>query len=930
MQGLTYAAPPLKLMCKAVLIPTFFVCTQIFTLAAQLIGPEALVSVPDSARYSAAITWQPATNESVSLNPPVFSWPYMEDPSYSANHWTMPYQYQFQISSNATFTQLAVNKRCVFNFWNLIGPLPSPFYWRVGYIPSVLKGSGLPQISTTTTNWSAIRTNFIANDAVEWDRHFLTNRSYLASKMQHPFYSVTDRDRTALTNYLFACLRNYYAQNGTLYQRQVGLGWLSALQTATNAINACWWTVYDPTATTNVGCSAIGNAAWAESVSSVCYAFQLTRWSVFSNAAPWNALNRLAQRYLDGNWDQYGNINLEGCCAQGMNEVRALGKGYDWVYPWLSGTQRTNILAAIEGACQWQYYSGNFLIDWAHTAGWRNVSRVFTNSVDSNSYVSAFAIVRKNTSHGHTLLATVFGASIAAYGDVSSTNTYPQSGAARDYFELGVNWLIAKGYWAGQSAIHQSRGYGEQGVGDNRGVQNLCLLDRIFPEMQFARTPWLSSAADWFDRTTPPGHSNPYDPWGEGGEAGYYLGSRIIYRTWAFLLNSIDTDRGGILWQRHVNMTTIFPGRYDEPEELSVPYYYAAPVAKNSGTNPMLFPNDGWFAATTLPANTRAAFTNGVGLIFWARPYGGYSGAGSGSHTYCNDGNFEAWAYGANVTSGGKGNVGEEGQPSWMHNTIAVNGLGQAQSTGCIPRDYYAKIIAFTNSDNSCLVGGDLTYAYPHDNVLAQNGPARFNTLHNYGSLSGLKSMKRFILWPRKKYFVIYDDMAMNTNSTFSWVYHIQRQTTSINTNAISFSYVATNIMGGSVTTYVAHAVNSASMSLTNLTGTNVYGNPITGENYAWSDPYPRAHAIWVSNRIPTKNWHFLSVIYPVKPGSAAPQINRLDDYTVEITNGDEHDVISFDPNTTRAATLVVDIPALSNSSPRPLPPQALHTVSSK
>ena len=55
-----------------------------------------------------------------------------------------------------------------------------------------------------------------------------------------------------------------------------------------------------------------------------------------------------------------------------------------------------------------------------------------------------------------------------------------------------------------------------------------------------------------------------------------------------------------------------------------------------------------------------------------------------------------------------------------------------------------------------------------------------------------------------------------------------------------------------------------------------------------------------------------MTVIYPVKPGTHAPEITRLDDYTVEVLADGERDVVSFDANTRHQATLKVDLTAVT------------------
>jgi hypothetical protein len=91
-------------------------------------------------------------------------------------------------------------------------------------------------------------------------------------------------------------------------------------------------------------------------------------------------------------------------------------------------------------------------------------------------------------------------------------------------------------------------------------------------------------------------------------------------------------------------------------------------------------------------------------------------------------------------------------------------------------------------------------------------------------------------------------------------------------------------------------------MAIKNLVGTNLCKyNPFTGENYFGLDkdagPYYNS-TIWVYNRTPTTNWHFLSVVFPVKWGQLPPLITRLNDYSVQVQEGLNTDVITVDPST--------------------------------
>ena len=87
--------------------------------------------------------------------------------------------------------------------------------------------------------------------------------------------------------------------------------------------------------------------------------------------------------------------------------------------------------------------------------------------------------------------------------------------------------------------------------------------------------------------------------------------------------------------------------------------------------------------------------------------------------------------------------------------------------------------------------------------------------------------------------------------------------------------------------------------------------NPFTGEDYRqWRrDEILCGHNLWISNTVPTKQWRFLAIIYPAKPGETIATIERLDDFTVRVAE----DVISFSPSSpyARDANFVVDVSAM-------------------
>jgi hypothetical protein len=144
--------------------------------------------------------------------------------------------------------------------------------------------------------------------------------------------------------------------------------------------------------------------------------------------------------------------------------------------------------------------------------------------------------------------------------------------------------------------------------------------------------------------------------------------------------------------------------------------------------------------------------------------------------------------------------------------------------------------------------------------------------------------------------------------------------TSVVNTNACSFSYTCTNQYNGSnVAVYVQHVVDPSLMGLKNEVGTNLSKfDPFTGENYFGKDndlgPFYNS-TVWAYNRTPTTNWHFLTVVFPVKWGQSAPTITRVDDYTVHVQQGADDDVISVDASTSPPTfTLNLNGPTLGPS----------------
>ncbi len=326
----------------------------------------------------------------------------------------------------------------------------------------------------------------------------------------------------------------------------------------------------------------------------------------------------------------------------------------------------------------------------------------------------------------------------------------------------------------------------------------------------------------------------------------------------------------------------------------------------------------------------------------------------SDGHSVFSDMSFQIWAYGAAITDAGDGSYSPYSHCSWAHYSLAVNGIGQYQNPDEPTHPYYAKILAYTNAPDYVYCAADGTECYPIDQrnngsgisgAGDTSGPATYATLAcaSPAPLSFLTGVQRQILFQHHRYFVVYDTLSGTSNATYSMIYHVLEPTLT-NLSGGSFVYTCTNQRtgGNPVTVYVQSMIDPSLLSVIDMTntpinpaypfsGTNISANypnfecnPFTQENYLGLDtggtgsgsgfPYfPRHDVLWISNKKPTNNWHFMTVIYPVQPGGVAPTITTLGDSTVSVSAGGTNDVISFNPQSPNISQVnfLVNSPAI-------------------
>jgi len=852
--------------------------------ATATIGPEASLSLPSSALYHLELGNQPDDNSVQDLNPPVFSWLYYENPALYLNQNNNAVRYfHLQLSTSPSFNPLVWDIACSNNFYNFLAPITnndgstytSPVYWRVVYLDATgnLMSNGAPHSFSLSPN------------AKKWDRRMLADENYLISVgSQHPHLFFNSGNRDAVSRYL-----------QTHTWQTPGVYWSSTTNEAYAVTTNSWW-----------NSDSITNAYdwWQYSgyFAKVGFTYQLTTNAAMVAADPGKMLEIYATNLVKYGWDRVEAYNLNASVPQ------YLAMSYDWLYPLMTAQERANVLHCMESMAQYYVYE-----DWLYTGTAPNVNRIYTNTL------------------------AIKGGSQFREGESHSRND--QVGLALTMAGMGESAILRSlhnyflGYYYAQFDPFQGddgRAYNTvQNFQVNRQFGPLLMASESFPEWGLTNAPIYADMANIFAYLEPVGygHDSEIEPdcWGvQGGAPGTYLGQWQFTRFYdvACFLNN-----GALM--RQYNRTTAFTRiATEEPLlEIFTPFYFPPPAEANAPSTTFLDQVRGWAMSASAPPTDWGGYTNGVGFIMAARP----SAAGRLNGTYI-DGQVEMWAYGAHVTSGGSGNYEEH--PMFQNNPLFVDGISYNNPNPAVSDPWYARFTAFTNTQDYTFVSADLTKAFARTNW---NTPGYQNILQTFYSQATnarpyIANVDRSVLFVHKRYFVIYDQMQTTQPAHFQWKWNVWRPTVSMNAANCSFSYTCTNSYNGSnVTVYVAHVVNPALMSVTNMTtGANLFGNdpantakinPFTGENYnlpSWDRYYPDhywpywANSIWIQNVTPATNWHFMTVVFPVKWGQAAPVITRVDDNTVQVQQGGDNDTIQFTPGVpTPTVTLNLSGPTL-------------------
>lgn len=561
-----------------------------------------------------------------------------------------------------------------------------------------------------------------------------------------------------------------------------------------------------------------------------------------------------------------GRASPEGLGGDGSEDATQgsefLALLFDWLYEDLNATEREAMI---------------------HSLTWRTDHMVNRFSWKRNGKVRSTSLSGRCSSHQ-------FEGSMDAA--VCGLVLYEHHAVGKEWYDLMSNYLVGVTCGFGfDEAWNEGPGYGSSKA---KWLANASLYyDTSLPKVDLGRNPFYDRITDYFSRVIPVGMD--HNAWGNQRNAS--RGNHLRhFRKFAYL-----TGDGKDLLNWHEYGGESFSD-FRPWIEYVLPYYYEKPMPKPEEERVALFAVDGWGMAATGPPSLRSTYENGVGMIFQCRPRGGYG------HSFNSDGSFQLHAYGQMLNHGGgsSGNRDAYAYHTMSHNTIMVDGLGQAQSERGMSLPTYGRMVGHAKGDDYVYFAGDASNCYPDEPGNYRRWSLPIDKVYEERALPYLKRFVRHMLFVKGKYFVIFDDLESTQPATYTWLYHIlPDDPLGFDASQFAFDYAV-----GDVKVNMQHIAHPDQLVLDNRKGEDAFVNPMTGEDYReWRrTDILCGHNLWVSNKTPAKTWQFLTVVYPSRSGETPAKIERIDDFTVRV--GD--DVITFDPKSARAqdADFVVDVSA--------------------
>jgi hypothetical protein len=808
--------------------------------AAVLIDEGAGTPRDERQEHAAWLGFRPADGQVCEINPPRFSWPYHPSTVVPADH-KQTHSFALQVSKKADMSDTVVEvKETPYNFYNALPVLQGGphWFWRVGY-----------DVGTEREQWSRVRAFTMWEGTPEWDRSVLAE---LDEHLQgHPRIIFKPENLEELR-----ALKDMDEESARLYEACVGY--------AHRVMEKPWFTDM-PAEDPLVPMAEQGKAEYtcvafrdmARDMAVVAMAYMLSGDEKY--LAVREPLLVLASYPAGGESSPEG---LGPSRKWATKITMDMGLCFDWLYAELTEEQREQIGGSL---------------------GWR-IEHIFSD----------FSWARKGVPHTGGL---AMRASSHAYEDylwtlVGALATYEHSEVAREFCEMGLNYLVGVTNGFGwEEAWNEGLSYGNWKCATL--LDATCYAAMTLPELHLERNPFYRRIGSFFSYLSPVGMER--SAWGNYGTSpvthlGGHLGN---FRRLAFL-----TGDGTFLqnWLACVELREGNKG--SNREEYPLPHFLELPEPALEETNARLFNTAGWAMAFSGPPSDPATYRDGVGIVFHSRPRGGYS------HSFDSENAFELFAYGSVIATGGgrKTNGDAHARATMSHNSVLVDGLGQRFDHFNPEIPTAGRIIAWHEEPGLVYWCADATGAY-------------------LASVPYLERFLRHVLFVDEQFFVIFDDLAVaqeHEPARFSWLYHVHQdvpvQLAEDEEGCVEFSYQVRE-----ANVQVRHLIGQGELEVQNLRGEDGYKNPITGEDMldrarqsVERSPLrqftgePVWNNIWLTTR-PAREAQFLAAVLPSRGEQPPASIELLGDRTFAIVTPQGRRTIRFGRPGEAEADITVD-----------------------
>jgi hypothetical protein len=840
----------------------------------DVIGSEALLKLDTRMRFSTFVNNSPGDGMDAEVNPPRVRWFYLPDPTAMRDTLMRPSIFRFQVADNTDFRNPLIDTETDINFYNELAPFPDGkmYYWHVGYIPF---GKNEPVVWTKTFSIN------IPAGTPNWDRTVLKKPNF------------TEHPRLLFTEQQLPELKRLTATDPVFTH--------TIISAADKMTKHKWWNSWPKTDLNKPDYTYGFYFKLCQELTKTAFAYLITGEEKYATVLEiWKAI----AAYPIGGASSPELMGVGADSEDNTSITEYLACVYDWFYNDFTKAERT----VFEESLEWRLEAWMYNFSWGGSlyTGGKKDPKLSNNSLAIGGY-----------GHSWEGALDTFPAALVLY---------EKSETARKYFHWMANYIIAVG-----ERVAQNDGYD---LGAHYGLSHmkwllyqLMYLNKSLPDLHLGKNPLYRKYGEFFVGLVPVGmeysHFGRIASHGAGVEMkkeifnllAYLTGDGQILQNWL----AVTGGERHFSWRQWIHVAA--PLQLDE--ELK-------PVSSTK-TN-YLFPAVGYVMVHSQNPSEKETFRDGVGVIFCAKP--------SHGDRYNNENTFQIYAYGQHLNWGGhSGDENSYGFQTIAHNTIMVDGIGQTITKESREQGFRAAVLAYQEGEHYTYWMGDATSAYPRrTEIVTTPGTWSEKTQLDYdASLFGekgppqLEHFRRHMLFMRKKYLIIYDDLKTKPErpSRFSWRYRILPDcnlTYDPKEGLLSYTL-------GDVAVLVKQIAFPETIDFTDLKDLDQFINPITGYNYLkrnkWTaldmqeERYRKAvaqHNLWFTTKDPYSDYHFLSVVYPVKPGTENPVITRLDANTVKIVKDGETDIVSFDKNTKFPATLIVDLQALSK--PIALPEQ--------